>query len=47
MLHCLEGNNRSKTEILTMSENAFMLPLPTELREKIYGDFVEKHTFDE
>ena len=44
MLHCLEGNNRSKTEILTMSENKFMLPI--ELREKIYEDFVQQQTLD-
>ena len=29
-----------------MSENTFMLPLPIELREKIYGDFVQQHTLD-
>ena len=47
MLHCFEGNNQSKTEILTMSENTFMLPLPKELREKINGDFFQQHTLDE
>ena len=47
MLHCLEGNNRSKTEILTMSENTFMLSLPIEVREKIYGDFVQQHTLED
>ena len=29
-----------------MSENTFMLPLPIELREKIYGNFVQQHTLD-
>ena len=30
-----------------MSENTCMLPLPIELREKIYGHFVQQHTLDE
>ena len=30
-----------------MSENTFMLPLPIELCEKIYGDFVQQHTLDD
>ena len=45
MLHSLEGNSQSKTE--KMSENTCMLPLPIELREKIYGHFVQQHTLDE
>ena len=28
-------------------ENTCMLPLPIELREKIYGPFVQQHTLDE
>ena len=30
-----------------MTENTCMLPLPIELREKIYGHFVQQHTIDE
>ena len=30
-----------------MSENTFMLPLPKEVREKIYGDFFHQHTLDD
>ena len=30
-----------------MSESTFMLSLPIELREKIYGDFVQQHTLDD
>ena len=30
-----------------MSENTCKLPLPIELREKIYGDFVQQYTLDE
>ena len=30
-----------------MSKNTFMLPLPIEVREKIYGDFVQQHTLDD
>ena len=30
-----------------MSENTCMLPLPIELRENIYGHFVQQHTIDE
>ena len=30
-----------------MSENTCILPLPIELREKIYGHFVQQHTLDE
>ena len=30
-----------------MTENTCMLPLPIELREKIYGHFVQQHTIGE